>query len=75
MDGNLYMSCEILLCSSIVDNVIAQDICEGKTTRIPEYDCKTNSRVRDKSVIIRPSQIDVVLVEGILVFYCPKVFL
>jgi len=50
-----------------------KDICEGKTTRIPEYDCKTNSRVRDKSVIIRPSQIDVVLFEGILVFYCPKI--
>merc|ERR1712088_27805 len=39
----------------------------GKQTKIPEYDYKTNSRVKDKFTIIHPS--DVVLLEGILVFY------
>jgi len=43
------------------------DIRAGKQTKIPEYDYKTNSRVKDKFTIIHPS--DVVLLEGILVFY------
>lgn len=43
------------------------DIRAGKQTKIPEYDYKTNSRVKDKFTFIHPS--DVVLLEGILVFY------
>ncbi len=35
--------------------------------QIPVYDFKTNSRVPDKFTVIYPS--DVVLVEGILIFY------
>jgi uridine kinase len=44
-----------------------EDIRAGKQTKIPEYDYKTNSRVKDKFTIIHPSE--VVLLEGILVFY------
>ena len=42
----------------------------GKATQIPVYDFKTNSRVPGEFTTIYPS--DVVLVEGILVFYYPK---
>ena len=44
-----------------------QDIMNGKTTKIPVYDFKTNARVPGLYTTIYPS--DVVLVEGILVFY------
>jgi uridine kinase len=50
-----------------------QDISEGKSTRIPEYDFKTNSRVRDKFINVLSFETDVVLIEGILVFYQPKI--
>jgi len=43
------------------------DILVGKPTKIPVYDFKTNSRVPNKFTVIYPS--DVVLVEGILIFY------
>lgn len=43
------------------------DILVGKPTKIPVYDFMTNSRVPDKFTVIYPS--DVVLVEGILIFY------
>jgi len=48
------------------------DIRDGKVTKVPEYDFKSNSRMRDgdgKEVyrLVYPS--DVVLLEGILVFY------
>ena len=39
----------------------------GKSARIPVYDFKTNARVPGIVTTIYPS--DVVLVEGILVFY------
>jgi len=48
------------------------DIRDGKVTKVPEYDFKTNSRMRDADGkemyrLVYPS--DVVLLEGILVFY------
>jgi uridine kinase len=43
------------------------DILVGKPTKIPVYDFMTRSRVPDKFTVIYPS--DVVLVEGILIFY------
>jgi len=49
------------------------DIIQGRETQIPVYDFKLNSRVRDKSVTVYPDQVDVVLFEGILTFYNPKV--
>ena len=42
----------------------------GQQTQIPVYDFKTNSRVPGQFTTIYPS--DVVLVEGILVFYYVK---
>jgi len=48
-------------------------IYEGRSTRIPQYDCKTNSRISDKYTTVHPFQLDVVLLEGILVFYYPKI--
>ncbi len=43
------------------------DIRNGKTTKVPVYDFKTNARVKGEFTTIEPS--DVVLLEGILVFY------
>jgi len=43
------------------------DIRDGKMTRVPVYDFKTNSRIKGQYTLINPS--DVVLLEGILVFY------
>jgi len=47
-----------------------KDILEGRQTQIPVYDFKTNSRSPGEFTTIYPS--DVVLVEGILVFYYPN---
>ena len=44
-----------------------KDIREGKKTKVPVYDFITNSRVKNEFTDINPS--DVVLIEGILVFY------
>ena len=40
---------------------------EGKPTKVPKYDFVTNSRKKDEWTVIYPS--DVVLLEGILIFY------
>jgi uridine kinase len=48
-----------------------QDIREGKSTQVPVYDFKSNARIEGKFDTIRPS--DVVLLEGILVFYLKDV--
>ena len=50
-----------------------QDIINGKSTKIPVYDFKSNSRVPNKNTTIHPFEVDVVLFEGILTFYNPKV--
>jgi len=50
---------------------VLQDIMTGKPTKIPVYDFKTNARVPGAFTLIYPS--DVVLVEGILVFYFPGI--
>jgi pantothenate kinase len=52
---------------------LPQDISHCRTTHIPVYDCKTNARVPNKFITISPFQVDVVLFEGILLFYFPKV--
>ena len=43
----------------------------GKNAKIPVYDFKTNARVPGKFTMIYSS--DVVIVEGILVFYFPGI--
>ena len=48
-----------------------QSILNGRQTQIPVYDFKTNARVPGVYTTIYPS--DVVLVEGILVFYYPAI--
>merc|ERR1712080_287657 len=48
---------------------VFRDIRSGQQTKVPVYDFKTNSRSPGEFVTIFPS--DVVLVEGILVFYWP----
>jgi len=50
---------------------VLQDIMNGKSARIPVYDFKTNARVPGEFTMIYPS--DVVVVEGILVFYFPGI--
>nr|CAG4647856.1 EOG090X050I [Moina brachiata] len=47
------------------------DILEGRVCKIPVYDFKTNSRKTDEFVTIYPA--DVLLFEGILVFYFQEV--
>jgi len=48
-----------------------QNILEGKVCQIPLYDFKTNSRREDEWVTIYPA--DVLLFEGILVFYFAEI--
>jgi len=48
-----------------------QSILAGRQTQIPVYDFKTNARVPGAYTVIYPS--DVILVEGILVFYYPDI--
>merc|ERR1712119_42975 len=50
---------------------VLQDILQGRPTKIPVYDFKTNARVPGEFTLIYPS--DVVIVEGIMVFYFPKI--
>merc|ERR1719158_1790107 len=50
---------------------VLQDIMNGKNAKIPVYDFKTNARVPGKFTMIYSS--DVVLLEGILVFYYKEV--
>jgi len=56
--------------NELMENCL-QSILNGKQTQIPVYDFKTNARVPGVSTTIYPS--DVVLVEGILVFYYPSI--
>ncbi|KAJ1520772.1 hypothetical protein ONE63_003867 [Megalurothrips usitatus] len=56
------------------DELIVQtlkDILAGKKCDIPVYDYRTNSRCENQSITIYPA--DVVLFEGILVFYFPEI--
>lgn len=62
LDGNLSHSASVRY-------LYLQDILAGVKTKIPVYDFKSNSRTGEFTTIY-PS--DVVLVEGILVFYYPK---
>ncbi|XP_011632546.1 probable uridine-cytidine kinase isoform X2 [Pogonomyrmex barbatus] len=48
-----------------------QDILAGVKCEIPAYDYRTNSLMKDQITTIYPA--DVVLFEGILVFYFPKI--
>ncbi|XP_031849534.1 uridine-cytidine kinase isoform X2 [Nomia melanderi] len=48
-----------------------QDILAGVKCEIPAYDYRTNSLIKDHITTIYPA--DVVLFEGILVFYFPKI--
>eukprot|EP00092_Neocalanus_flemingeri_P056663 GFUD01067196.1.p1 GENE.GFUD01067196.1~~GFUD01067196.1.p1 ORF type:complete len:237 (+),score=58.47 GFUD01067196.1:71-781(+) len=51
--------------------VVIQDIIRGRPSKIPVYDFKTNTKVPGDFTIINPS--DVVLVEGILIFYFTRI--
>lgn len=55
--------------NELMESVLT-DIIKGRQTRVPVYDFKTNSRAPGEFTTIYPS--DVVLVEGILVFYYPS---
>jgi len=48
-----------------------KDIKECRSTQVPLYDFKTNARIANEFTVIHPS--DVVLLEGILVFYYKEV--
>ncbi|KAK0404119.1 hypothetical protein QR680_017298 [Steinernema hermaphroditum] len=49
---------------------VLESLRNGKPQRIPRYDFKTNSRLTDEFDIVEPA--DVIIVEGILVFYDQK---
>ena len=55
--------------NKLMESVLT-DIINGRQTKVPVYDFKTNSRLPGEFTIIYPS--DVILVEGILVFYFPR---
>ncbi|GIY76131.1 uridine-cytidine kinase 2-B [Caerostris darwini] len=50
---------------------VLKEILAGKVVQIPVYDFKTNSRKQSESITVQP--VDVVLFEGILVFYFPEI--
>ncbi|XP_071948091.1 uridine-cytidine kinase 2-B-like [Antedon mediterranea] len=50
---------------------ILEDVAYGKTVKVPVYDFKTHSRKPEGFTVIYPG--DVVIVEGILVFYYPEI--
>ena len=54
--------------NQLMESVLT-DIINGRQTKVPVYDFKTNSRGPGQFTTIYPS--DVILVEGILVFYYP----
>jgi len=54
--------------NQLMESVLT-DIINGRQTKVPVYDFKTNSRCPGQFTTIYPS--DVILVEGILVFYYP----
>lgn len=58
--------------NQLMENCL-QDIINGKTTKVPTYDMKTNSRLPGQFTTVQPSLVDVVLFEGILTFYNSKV--
>jgi len=49
-----------------------KDIVEGRPTKIPKYDLKTNSRLREYTPV-KSLEIDVILIEGILILYFPEI--
>merc|ERR1711970_172219 len=55
--------------NQLMESVLT-DVINGQQTKVPVYDFKTNSRSPGEFTTIYPS--DVVLVEGILVFYYPR---
>ena len=55
--------------NQLMESVLT-DIINGRQTKVPVYDFKTNSRCPGQFTTIYPS--DVILVEGILVFYFPR---
>jgi len=55
--------------NQLMESVLT-DVINGRQTKVPVYDFKTNSRSPGEFTTIYPS--DVVLVEGILVFYYPR---
>lgn len=58
--------------NTLMENCL-QDIMDGKSTRVPVYDFKSNSRLKNQFTTIQTQQVDVVLFEGILTFYNPRV--
>ncbi|XP_042908401.1 uridine-cytidine kinase 2-A isoform X2 [Parasteatoda tepidariorum] len=50
---------------------VLMEILAGKVVQIPVYDFISNSRKKDESITVQPA--DVVLFEGILVFYFPEI--
>nr|CAD7581546.1 unnamed protein product [Timema californicum] len=61
-------------CNAFNNDLILQtlkDILAGNKCEIPVYDYVTNSRVDNQLITIYPA--DVVLLEGILVFYFPEI--
>merc|ERR1739844_8574 len=54
--------------NKLMESVLT-DVINGRQTKVPVYDFKTNSRSPGEFTTIYPS--DVILVEGILVFYYP----
>ena len=53
--------------------ILHQDIIDGKEVRLPVYDFRTHSRVSGRCMVIGPGRHEVVIVEGILVFYWARI--
>jgi len=51
--------------------VTLRDLSEGKTIRIPEYDFVTHKRKEGEGTSL--CAVDIVIIEGILIFYQPKI--
>ncbi|QQP55939.1 putative uridine-cytidine kinase, partial [Caligus rogercresseyi] len=56
---------------NLMENCL-QSILSGKETKIPKYDFFLNQRIENEYLTVLPS--DVVIVEGILVFYMSSIY-
>ena len=71
--GECFVGKKSVLIKVSLHKIPHQDIIDGKEVRLPVYDFRTHRRVSGKCMVIGPGRHEVVIVEGILVFYWARI--